>query len=372
MNQENVPEAVTNLAISDANDAVQPVALSVKFSGNSRDYFRIWIVNLCLSLLTFGLFSAWAKVRKKRYFYSHTTLDGTPFQYMAQPFPIFKGRVIAVALFLFYYVSINFYAVLLPYVIAAGLIIAPWVIARSAAFNARYSAYRNMTFRFDGNYLGALKTLYMWGLVPVLAVCTLIKEEWALMLAGFLMLVFGIAFPWWIKRLRAFIIGNTVFGEQTGQFSATGGQFFKIYFLAGLLTMAGGMLLMPVMILGAAAGAVKFIPFLPYLVYLLAFVYIQARIGNLVWNNTRLGPVRFHSTLKATEMTKLYFTNTLGIIVSLGLLIPWAVIRTLKYRADHMNVLLDGSMSDFRGHESNAVQAAGAEMGDFFNVDFSI
>ena len=51
--------------------------LSLEFRGDAREYFRIWAVNLCLTLLTFGIFSAWAKVRKKRYFYSNTVLDGT-------------------------------------------------------------------------------------------------------------------------------------------------------------------------------------------------------------------------------------------------------------------------------------------------------
>ena len=41
-------------------------ALPLAFHGSARDYFRIWIVNLCLTLLTLGIFSAWAKVRKKR------------------------------------------------------------------------------------------------------------------------------------------------------------------------------------------------------------------------------------------------------------------------------------------------------------------
>ncbi len=57
-------------------------------------------MNLCLTLLTLGAYSAWAKVRKKHYFYAHTTLDSTPFQYLGQPLPILKGRIIAAVLFL--------------------------------------------------------------------------------------------------------------------------------------------------------------------------------------------------------------------------------------------------------------------------------
>ncbi len=44
--------------------------LPLEFHASAREYFRIWIVNLCLTLLTFGIFSAWAKVRKKRFAYS--------------------------------------------------------------------------------------------------------------------------------------------------------------------------------------------------------------------------------------------------------------------------------------------------------------
>lgn len=78
---------------------------------------------------------------------------------------------------------------------------------------------------------------------------------------------------------------------------------------------------------------------------MLAFAYVQANIGNLVWNHTRLGPLRFRSTLSAGGMAKLYFTNALGILASLGLLTPWAVMRTLKYRVDNMRVLLEGELA---------------------------
>jgi hypothetical protein len=77
------------------NFLVAPIKqeLKLEFTGTGKEYFRIWIVNLFLTLITFGIFSAWAKVRKKLYFYSHTILDGTPFQYLGQPLPILKGRI---------------------------------------------------------------------------------------------------------------------------------------------------------------------------------------------------------------------------------------------------------------------------------------
>lgn len=329
--------------------------LAIEFRGSAREYFRTWIVNLCLTLLTLGIFSAWAKVRKKRYFYSHTTIDGTPFQYLGQPIPILKGRVIAAIAFSAYYASSHYFISMLPYVLVAGTILAPWVIVRSVAFNARYSAFRNMTFRFEGKYLDALKVIY----------------------AAVLFAIFVFSFPWWIRRFKNFIISHASYGGKKGEFSATGRQFFKVYFNAGLIVVA-------VWILTAILSDVTFsfmkksqVMFLltaipPYIGSVFAYAYVQAHSSNLVWNNIRLGPLRFQSTLLARGMTKLYLTNTLTIIASLGLLTPWAVMRTLKYRADNLRVVQEGDLTDFEGGEASAVQAAGAEFGDFFEVDLSL
>lgn len=76
-----------------------PAEYAFQFDGSAREYFRIWIVNLALSILSLGIFSAWAKVRTQRYFYGCTRLAGVPFEYLAKPLPILKGRIIAVFLF---------------------------------------------------------------------------------------------------------------------------------------------------------------------------------------------------------------------------------------------------------------------------------
>lgn len=351
--------------------------MRLEFRGSAREYFRIWIVNLCLTLLTFGIFSAWAKVRKKRYLYSHTTLGGTPFQYLGQPIPILKGRVVAAIAFLVYYASSHFIVSLLPYIFAAGLIVAPWVLVRSAAFNARYSAFRNMTFHFDGGYLDVLKVFWGWGIIlaAIIGMMFILPEKRALL--GIPLAVFGLSYPWWIRRLKKFIIERTSYGGKKGTFSATSGQFFKIYFIAGLITIA---VFIPSGVLaGILFASTKKTWLAAYLIvapmyagYVLAFAYVQARSGNLVWNHTHLGPLRFCSTLRSRDLLKLYVTNALGIVASLGLLIPWAVMRTVKYRANHMLVLQERELSEFQGSDRTAVTAVGAEAVDFFDVDLSL
>ena len=39
----------------------------VEFTATASEYFRIWIVNVALTIVTLGIYSAWAKARKRRY-----------------------------------------------------------------------------------------------------------------------------------------------------------------------------------------------------------------------------------------------------------------------------------------------------------------
>lgn len=358
--------------------AAPATELVLEFNGKAGEYFRLWIVNLCLTLLTCGVFSAWAKVRKKRYFYSHTILDGTPFQYLAKPLPIFKGRVVAAILFVTYYAASHFFTSLLPIVIVAALIVAPWAIARSAAFNARYSAYRNLCFSFSGDYRGAIAAIYWLGLIPAIAIGSAF-EWWGQVAYGAIpIVIFGIVFPWWLARFRTYQFNNSGYGGIDAAIEIRGGQYWGIYFRGGLIMMLGAALAAGMAF--ALAVPLKRYPMIVapigalgvYLGYAAGYAYIQAASGNLVWNNTRLGPLRFVSTLHGGDLAWLYLSNALAIIASCALLTPWAVIRTLKYRAAHLRVLRDGELTAFAGGEVTAVRAAGSEVSEFFDLDLSL
>ncbi|MEJ2105747.1 MAG: YjgN family protein [Acidiferrobacteraceae bacterium] len=351
--------------------------LPLEFRGRAADYFRVWAVNLCLTLLSLGIFSAWAKVRRKRYFYAHTVLDGTPFQYLGQPLPILRGRIIATILFLFYYAGTHYFSSLLPYVLVTATILAPWVVARSLAFNARYSAFRNMTFAFQGGGTDALKVLYAFAIVPLIVLCVIFGWWGKSWLIGFTYIAGMLYFPWWLANLRRFIVDNSEYGGKHGSLSLKGSQYFKMYLLAGLILFGGFIVAsfgLGIMIATKStsphAVMLFVIPF--YVVYVLAYAFTRSRGINLVWNQTRLGPLRFESSLRAWGLMGLYVSNAIGILATAGLLIPWAVTRTMKYRADHMRVFLHGNLEDFTGTHTDTVQATGAEVGDFFDLDLSL
>lgn len=352
--------------------------LRFEFLGSTQEYFKIWIVNLSLNLLTIGIYSPWAKVRKKRYFYSHTALDGTSFQYLGQPIPILYGRLVAVALFLAYYLSSHLFKTILPFVVIPGLALAPWILIRSAAFNTRYSAYRNITFNFSTSYGAAAKAVYSWAVVPIFVTLISLNAWERPILIAVLAGTCALFYPLWNRSIRTFLVCNSSYGGKNAKFASSRREFYGVYIVAAvfpIIVTAGYGVLVAIMMFHHffEPALIKWMGIIAsYSGYGLAYACIQTKVTNLVWNNTTLGPLKFRSNLPVKGMVNLYFTNVLAIVASAGLLIPWAVMRTAKFRVSHMKVIATGDIAEFQGSKSESVQATGAETMELFNMDFSL
>src|SRR5258706_1624957 len=346
-------------------DAVE-VRYPVEFSATAGEYFRIWIVNLALSIVTLGIYSAWAKVRKRRYFYSHTRIDGQGFEYLANPIAILKGRLIAFALFGVYY-AVSHFAPLYLFVLWLPLAVAaPWLVVRSLAFNAYNTAYRNIRLRFHGAYKECLKLVIGYGLLTLVTAF--------------------IAFPFMKRRLTRFVAENHAYGVSRFTLSEGFGRpFVNAYFAAWGLSMIGflgvGILVAGLAFLISAGGGdlkgnpsiFAFAPvFLIYGMMFLLYGYIRARTINVVFNNLRVGPVRFESVLSARKLIWLYVSNIVVILLTLGLATPWAVVRTMRYRASRLTAIAAGPLDSFVQVESQQLSATGEEVGEMFDIDFGL
>src|ERR1044071_260913 len=339
-----------------ANAAGPGKRYAVEFSASAGEYFRIWIVNLALSIVTLGIYSAWAKVRKRRYFYSHTRIDGEGFEDLANPVAILKGRLIAFALFGVFY-AVSHFAPLYQWILWIPLAIAaPWLMVRSLAFNAYNTAYRNIRLRFHGTYKECLRLVVGYGLL--------------------LLVTLFIAFPFMKRRLTRFVAANHAYGTTRFMLGEGFGRpFVNAYFAAWGLSMIGfvgvGAVIALVAVLGAFAGedAKRVAPlfgvaavFLTYGMMFLLYGYIRARTINAVFNNLRVGPVRFESVLSARRLMGLYVTNIVAIVLSLGLATPWAVVRTMRYRASRLTAIAAGPLDSFVQGESQQLSATGEEV----------
>jgi len=130
--------------------AQAPRVVRPEFTGGAAEYFRVWIVNLFFTLVTLGIYSAWAKVRKKKYFYGSTRFDGETFDYFGRPVAILKGRIIAFVAFVVYVFVGELYPQSHYAFWAVAVVFLPWLVVRALTFNARNSAHRGLRFHFSG------------------------------------------------------------------------------------------------------------------------------------------------------------------------------------------------------------------------------
>ena len=91
-----------------------------------------------------------------------------------------------------------------------------------------------------------------------------------------------------------------------------------------------------------------------------------------MYNHVDLGEHRFRSTLKGWRLLKIYATNTLAILASVGFMIPWAKIRLARYRAESLSLLAAGDLADFRAGSRADVDATAAEMDGLFDIDIGL
>jgi uncharacterized membrane protein YjgN (DUF898 family) len=339
-----------------ANRVIRP-----EFTGSTKEYFRIWIVNLFFTLVTLGIYSAWAKVRKKRYFYGSTKVDGDSFDYFASPKAILKGRILAFAVFVTYALLGELYpkSHYVFWLIAFAAL--PWLVLRALSFNARNSAFRGLRFDFTATRKEAVRVYIGMVLVVILTL--------------------GLALPWFMARVKQFILSHHALGTTQVGCEIPARTFYGIYIKATLLLLATAVPLMVLFGMAVtkldlpewASGLVFVAPMAVfYAIYAAVYAYTQARTANLMWNNAYGPGIRFSSTLSARRLGKLYLGNIVAAALSAGLLIPWAVVRTLRYRLESFAMIVEGAPVHEASPALARVGAAGQELGDMFNLDLGL
>ena len=81
-----------------AQKKMDSLYIPFEFTGKAKEFFGIWLLNLLLSILTLGIYSAWAKVRRHKFFLGHTLMGGHRFDYHADPKVILRGRAVVVSM----------------------------------------------------------------------------------------------------------------------------------------------------------------------------------------------------------------------------------------------------------------------------------
>ena len=358
-----------------AGDGDAPGPQRIRFTGSGSEYFGIWIVNVLLSVVTIGVWTAWAKVRRLRYFNGRTIVLGDPLEYHATGWMIFKGR----ALVLLALAASSGLSEVLANVHGAAAAIPglalfalyPWVLNRSLRFSARMTSWRNVRFDWRGTYWGVTKTYFLW---PLLGLLTL-----------------GACIPLAARALRHYMADNHLFG--TTRFSAhtpvrpyyAAFGWSLLFFLCVVAGAAGAFWLFRA-VSGApftfgetgspawlSLGTGVLLGLLAGILLMFSGLVFTALTRNVIVNALGLGDAAtFGSDLEPLRLVWIAFSNFIVSVATLFLLLPWAQVRAFRYQAERVTVAPKVPLSTFVDRETRRVAAFGQEFAEMEGLDVSI
>ncbi|WP_034882807.1 uncharacterized membrane protein YjgN (DUF898 family) [Ensifer sp. WSM1721] len=344
----------------------------LSFTGTGSEYFGIWIVNILLTIVTLGIYSAWAKVRRNRYFYGNSVLLGRGFEYHATGKQILVGRLIVFAYLVLYNVMLTF----VPYVgIGLGVLILfflPWLLARGLRFSARVTSYRNVRFDFVGRAGGAFLAFIVG---PVIAVLTL-----------------GILAPLASRWSYRYIGNNLRYGQKAFSTDPSVGAIYKSWAISAAVVVLGLLIIGFIAFLNIALITTAFenpdlaeavgmqvsLTLLIVIGYVLVFAIFgvaaliyRAGVRNVAWSAATLdGKHRLLSDLSRLRYTSIAVSNLLLTLVTLGLMRPWAAVRMVRYVNEHTGVRFEGNVGEIFSAIAQEGSAVGAEFMDIEGFDF--
>ncbi len=356
---EPAPAARTEDA---ATGATEPAPIA--FTGKASDFFEIWCVNIALTVVTLGVYSAWAKVRQTRYFLGHTIVLGDRLEYHATGPAILKGRLIAVAA-VAGLAALGAVSETAQAAAALALLpVYPWVLNRALRFRARNTSWRTVRFDWRGDYWGTAKVYLLW---PLAAVATV-----------------GLLAPMAARAQREYLASNHTLGRERFLASTPLGPYYRallrtiaygaiLFALLAGLTVAigalvrdlGGTLLLQSYIVAAILAVTA--------AYSLCVLYFRILVRNIVVNALTLGrAAEFRADLDPLHYQRIVVSNFFATVFSLFLMYPWARIRVWRYQAEHIAVrpLVDDAV--FADTEARSGHAFGEEFGEIEGVEIGL
>lgn len=405
----------------------------LSYDGKTGKIFGIWIKNFFLSLITLGIYRAWAKTNMRKYTFSSFQIDGSRLEYSGKGGELFKGFVV-VALFYFFMAIVVDFAIEIFYPeeyeemvkVEQGEPISYDNQITQEEIEARmFSQELASVWDYQGNFdvslcldtYGAVKCEELYGEhlayeaaiahdfqggdIPD-AVSEVTKGAAILMggktaffmLIGTLFLFFATfsAFRYRLTRTRYKGIHGAVRGV-----TARGYVWLRVRrMLLNIITLGlaigrSDLIAQKYILQNSYIGKTKFtfepnvkaldkVNFVTLLlaiptVFISRFWY-KAALLNEKYNSLSLGNIKMEAKFTGGKLFWLRFSNTLLFIISLGLLSAYILNRSLRFLESHVSIR--GNENDLKlvqeQAESNTIGEGLDDAADFggFDVDFGM
>ncbi len=367
----------------------------LEFTGSGGEYFRVWIVNVLLTILTLGFYTPWARRRTAQYFYGHTLVAGSPLEFTAQQGRMVKGFIILVMISIAYQLAVNTgQDTAVGIFLLAGALLAPFIWGSAMRFRLGSTRWRGLRLQFTASwrevYVASWPVFAMalvWFgvffgiqyLAPESASAlqdlaaddsgeadlpTMTAAIWGLFVLGLLLSV--LCFIRLEFNYKSLLVLRTQVGAETGRWKPVYMDFIKVWaatvavFLlfvvgisVGLAVLAGGSFaliaglkdkwgaLIVVIILVALVAGV----FLLFLASAPARAYREARMFQLMWDNIGLSQVaRFKCHLRTSRYVLLRIKNLFLTLLTLGLYRPFARVSEYRMKAESVTLHVKGGV----------------------------
>lgn len=332
MNPIKSEEASTSEATEtdvNAGGGGQPHPFS--FQGTGGGLFAIRTINMFLTLITFGVYHFWGKVRERNYLWGQTEFNGDRFAYHGTGKELFIGFLKSVVVFGLLYAL--FQAV--PFVpggltaqigallLAYGLLLTfiPMALVGARRYRLSRTSWRGIRFSFRGEVSGFIK-LFVGG--TLLSLVTL-----------------GLYYPIFMVNRYGFMVSHSYFGSKKWNFNGRGRDLWGSFLVAVFLS---------IFTLG------------------LYWFWFLAKKQRYLWEHTTFGPTRFRASMTGGGLLLLNLGNMLLLLITLGLAWPWVVIRNIRYTLSHLTLEGPLDLASVQ-QESQSASATGEGLGGLLNLD---
>lgn len=371
----------------------------LEFTGSGGEYFRVWIVNVLLSIVTLGIYTPWARRRTAQYFYSHTLVAGSPLEFTAHQGKMVKGFLMLVLISIAYNIAANTgQDTAVGLFLLAGAVLAPLIWGSAMRFRLNATRWRGLRLQFTASWkevyiaswpVFALALVWfgvfygMQMLSPGLAEAFQATGEEASKpsfppftpaMGGLLLLGLVLTLLCFIRlefNYKSLLVLKAQVGAERGRWKPVYFDFVKIWLatvavfilsvvglavLIGALTggsialLAGQGNRMGLWVFVAAMVAIIAGFFLLILASAPARAYREARMFQLMWSNIGVSHVaRFKCRLRSRSYVWRRIKNILLTLITLGLYRPFARVNEYCMKLESVTLHVKGGVEQVAG-----------------------
>lgn len=291
-----------------------------RFHGTGNTLFVLILKNLLLTLLTCGIYAAWAKTQQRKFMWQNTEFHGERFLYRGTGEELFMGYLEVAgcyAVFVLVPAVIRQFsedvALAVQIAFAAGLLfLVPFAIYWSRAYLLSRTSWRGVRFALQPGAKPFAKVFLVGYLLTILTL--------------------GLYAPVWMNRMHAVSINRTSFGNMPFRYDGKDSEVWALTIKGWLLSICT---------LG------------------IYYFWYLADLTRYRMEHTYLGDARAHSMLRGGTLLRLMLVYTLGTTFTLGLAFPWIACYALEQMFDAMS--FEGDIDFARVGKA---EASGDAMGD--------